>query len=57
MRLAAAVKWYEMSVISQSRAAEIAGFSRAEFLAELGRFSVSSFQYTTDDIIAETLNA
>ena len=57
MRLAAAVKWYEMSMISQSRAAEIAGISRAEFLAALERFSVSSFQYTTDEVIAETLNA
>jgi predicted HTH domain antitoxin len=28
MRLAAAVKWYEMEEVSQSKAAEIAGISR-----------------------------
>lgn len=32
-RLAAAVKWYEMRIVSQGRAAEIAGLSRAEFIA------------------------
>ena len=30
LRLAAAVKWYEMRRISQGRAAEIAGLSRSE---------------------------
>jgi len=35
MRVAAAVKWYENSVISQSKAAEIAGLSRAEFINAL----------------------
>ena len=43
MRLAAAVKWYELQVVSQSVAAEIAGLSRAEFIAALARFHVSPF--------------
>jgi predicted HTH domain antitoxin len=42
--LAAAVKWYEMKQVSQGRAAEIAGLSRAEFIDSLGRFGVSPFQ-------------
>ena len=54
MRLAAAVKWHEMGLISQSKAAEVAGVSRAEFLAALTRFSVSPFQYTAAEIIAES---
>ena len=54
MRLAAAVKWYEIGLISQSKAAEVAGISRAEFLTALGRFSVSPFQYTVAEIKAET---
>ena len=54
MRLAAAVKWYEMGMISQSKAAEVAGVSRAEFMTALGRFSVSPFQYNADEIIAES---
>lgn len=54
MRLAAAVKWFEMRLISQSRAAEIAGISRREFLDQLARFNVSPFQYGADEIIAES---
>jgi predicted HTH domain antitoxin len=53
MRLAAAVKWYEIGRLSQSKAAEVSGLSRAEFLSELGRFGVSPFQLSTDELIAE----
>ncbi len=53
MRLAAAVKWYEMQMISQGKAADIAGLSRAEFLAALDRFSVTPFQYTAEELIQE----
>jgi predicted HTH domain antitoxin len=53
LRLAAAVKWFELRRISQERAAEIAGLSRTEFLAALGQFRVSPFQYTADEILEE----
>ena len=53
MRLAAAVKWYELGKISQSKASELAGLSRAEFLKELGKFKVSPFQTTPDELVAE----
>jgi len=53
MRLAAAVKWYEMSLVSQSKAAEIAGLSRAEFLTELRRFNVTPFQVGAEEVIQE----
>ena len=53
MRLAAAVKWYEMQRVSQAKAAEIAGLSRAEFLAALTHFDVSPFQYGADEVIQE----
>ena len=53
LRLAAAVKWYEMEVVSQSRAAEISGLSRSEFISALGRFKVSAFQYDVDEIAEE----
>lgn len=55
MRLAAAVKWYELEQISQAKAAEIAGISRAEFLNALGRFGVTPFQSTLDELIWEAL--
>jgi len=51
--LVAAVKWYELKVVSQARAAEIAGLSRREFIDALGRFGVSPFQYDADEIIRE----
>ena len=56
LRLAAAVKWYEMGEVSQSQAAEIAGLSRREFIEALGRFEVSAFQYRVDEI-AEKVNS
>lgn len=53
LRLAAAVKWYELGLVSQSRAAEISGISRSEFIDALGRFKVSVFQYDVDEIAEE----
>jgi len=53
LRLAAAVKWYELRRVSQERAAKIAGLSRAEFVAALGQFGVSPFQYTAEEALAE----
>lgn len=53
MRLAAAVKWYEMQRVSQAKAAEIAGLSRAEFLTALAQFDVSPFQYEAGELIQE----
>jgi len=48
LRLAAAVKWFELGMISQGKAAEIAGLSRQKFLESLGRFRVSPFQVDED---------
>ena len=53
MRLAAAVKWYEIGMLSQGKAAELAGVSRQEFLASLARFNVSPFQVTPDELARE----
>jgi predicted HTH domain antitoxin len=54
MRLAAAVKWYEMGTVSQSKAAEIASLSRAEFIDALNRFRVSPFQYdSVEELVGE----
>lgn len=54
LRIAASVKWYELHRISQGRAAEIAGLSRADFIDALGRYGVSPFQETIEDL-AEAL--
>ncbi len=53
MRLAAAVKWYELGQVSQSKAAEIAGLSRAEFLHALAQYNVSPFQTSVSELIEE----
>lgn len=53
MRIAAAVKWYEMGVVSQEKAAEIAGLCREDFLSILSEFTVSPFQYSSHDILHE----
>lgn len=50
MRIAAAVKWYEVGMVSQGKAAEIAGVSRARFVDELGRFGVSAIQETAEEL-------
>lgn len=51
MRVAAAVKWYEMGRVSQDKAAEIAGMSRSDFMAALHQFSVSPFQENAGEIL------
>ena len=54
MRCAAAVKWYETGKISQDKAAEIAGLSRAEFINMLETYSVSALQETAEEL-ADTI--
>lgn len=55
LRLAAAVLWYQQRQLSQGRAAEVAGISRAAFIDALGRYGVSPFQSTAAELIAEAL--
>ena len=49
MRIAAAVKWYELGELSQGKAAEVAGLTRAAFIDALARFKVSPLQYSTEE--------
>lgn len=53
MRLAAAIKWYELEMISQSKASEIANVSRQEFITALNRYNVSPVQQSIDDLKKE----
>jgi predicted HTH domain antitoxin len=57
LRLAAAVKWYEMGTVSQEKGAQIAGLNRSAFIEALGRFGVSPFQETVDDILSAVRDA
>jgi len=53
MRLAAAIKWYELGEISQSKAAEIAGVTRVELLYFFALYKVDFMQYTQAELEEE----
>ena len=53
MRIAAAVKWYELGRLSQGKAAEVAGLSRSAFIDALSRFRVSPIQINTNEMKKE----
>ena len=44
MRVAAAVKWYELGEVSKGKAAEMAGLSRSGCIEALSRYKVSVWQ-------------
>ena len=53
MRIAAAIQWYHQGLISQGKAAEIAGLSRADFLDALFRAKVPACQVTIEELKEE----
>lgn len=53
MKLAAAIHWYSQGTISQGKAAEIAGVSRAAFLEELFRRKIPAVQVTAAELAEE----
>ncbi len=55
--LLAAAKLFELGKLSSGRAAQLAGISRVEFLMALGRFQVSPFQMTAEELRQDVLNA
>jgi predicted HTH domain antitoxin len=57
VRLAASIHWYQQSAISMERAAEFAGLSRSEFLAELARRRVDVFVMDEEDLARELRDA
>jgi len=50
MRVAAALLWYSRGELSQSKAAEVAGTSRAEFIDELSHRRISVVQATAEEL-------
>ena len=57
IRLAAAVKFYELGKLSSGRAAELAGISRLSFLHMLGRYGVPIFELTETELAHDVSNA
>lgn len=54
LRLAAAVKLYEMGRLSSGAAARLAGVPRTVFLSRLADFGVDTFRLTEEDLLRET---
>ena len=50
VRLAAAVKLYELGRLSSGAAATLAGIPRAVFLARLGEWGVATFRQSEDEL-------
>ena len=53
MRLAAAVKWCELGMLSQSKAAGIAGVTWHDLLEARSQLKVSPFQTTPEELARE----
>lgn len=53
VRLAVAIRWYSHGLISQERAATIAGMDRTDFLMALGRERMDAFHVDFDQLARE----
>lgn len=53
MRLAAAMHWYARGIISQEKAAEVAGLDRTDFLLALAQEKVPAFAVDFDQLREE----
>ena len=57
LRLAAAVKFFELGKLSSGAAARLAGMPRTLFLASLANYGVDSFRLTEEELKAEAILA
>ncbi len=57
LRILAAVKLYEMARLSSSKAAELAGMSRVEFLLNLEKYQVFPLTQELQELEAESLSS
>jgi predicted HTH domain antitoxin len=53
VRLAAAIRWYSQGLMSQERAAGVAGLDRTDFLMALAREKVDAFHVDLDQLARE----
>jgi predicted HTH domain antitoxin len=53
LRLAAAMHWYQRGIVSQEKAAIIAGLDRTDFLMALTREGIDAFAVDFDDLQRE----
>lgn len=53
LRLAAAMKLYELGRLSSGAAAKLAGVARVEFLERLGEYGIDTFRLTREELEGE----
>ena len=53
LKMTLAAKMYEDGILSGGQAAELAGVSKRTFLESLGKYGVSIFGYTADELREE----
>ncbi len=49
----AAARKYESGMVSQEKAAHMAGMSRLDFMMAISALGISPFQYTAEDVLKE----
>ncbi|MBE9158374.1 UPF0175 family protein [Nodosilinea sp. LEGE 06152] len=57
LSILAAVKLFELGKLSSGRAAQLAQVSRVEFLNLIGRYQVSPFALSPEELAQDVLNA
>lgn len=57
LRLAAAVKLYELGRLSSGAAAVLAGIPRPVFLSKLGEYGVATFRMTKEELLEDLASA
>jgi predicted HTH domain antitoxin len=57
LRLAAAMKLFELGRLSSGAAASLAGIPRVEFLTKLGEYGVDTFDCTEEELGRDAENA
>jgi len=53
IRLMAALKMFELGKVSSGKAAELAGMSRIDFLETCGRYRISVYNYSPNEVKEE----
>ena len=53
MKLAAAMHWYQQGIMSQERAAELAGLNRRDFIRALARENLNVFIVDDESLARE----
>lgn len=57
LRVAAAMKLYELGRLSSGVASELAGLSRVAFLGKLGEFGADSFRQSESELVDDLAHA